>query len=324
MNGYDTYEEKAKGNIRRKISHSSYPSYLIALSNHLSSLSDNSIYHYIDIVNDFLTTTGKQPETLSLEDYDSFMVKKSKFVASHQVLAYHALSHFSEYMFASGKADKDWMQFVKRPKFKESRQTKERRENGYLDEEQIKEFLNNVRNGVGTDEQKARQKEWRERDVCLMLIALTTGLRRAALYKLDVDDIDLEHGTITVVDKGDKIQEYNIPSSITGDISKWLAKRVTLVKAGENALFISNRGTRMTPEAIYACVRKYSANIEGKHISPHKLRASYATALYNKTHDVYFVSQAMGHSGVEVTKLYIRGKQNQIRKDAAELINGVI
>lgn len=324
MNGYDTYEEKVKGNIRRKISHSSYPSYLIALSNHLSSLSDNSIYHYIDIVNDFLATTGKQPETLSLEDYDSFMVKKSKFVASHQVLAYHALSHFSEYMFASGKADKNWMQFVKRPKSKESRQTRERRENGYLDEKQIKEFLNNVRNGVGTDEQKARQKEWRERDVCLMLIALTTGLRRAALYKLDVDDIDLEHGTITVVDKGDKIQEYNIPSSITDDISKWLTKRVALVKAGENALFISNRGTRMTPEAIYACVRKYSANIEGKHISPHKLRASYATALYNKTHDVYFVSQAMGHSGVEVTKLYIRGKQNQIRKDAAELINGVI
>ena len=324
MNGYDTYEEKVKGNIRRKISHSNYPSYLIALSNHLSSLSDNSIYHYVDIVNDFLTTTGKQPETLSLEDYDSFMVKKSKFVASHQVLAYHALSHFSEYMFASGKADKDWMQFVKRPKSKESRQTKERRENGYLDEEQIKEFLNNVRNGVGTDEQKARQKEWRERDVCLMLIALTTGLRRAALYKLDVDDIDLEHGTITVVDKGDKIQEYNIPSSVMDDISKWLTKRVTLVKAGEDALFISNRGTRMTPEAIYACVRKYSANIEGKHISPHKLRASYATALYNKTHDVYFVSQAMGHSGVEVTKLYIRGKQNQIRKDAAELINGVI
>lgn len=324
MNGYDAYVVKTRNKINERISNSAYKAYLKPFANHMNTLADNTKLNYIVFVDEFLSDTKKKPEELTMEDYDNFMVKKSEYVSGHQVLAYHALSHFAEYMYASDKANKNLMQYVRRPKFKESRETISKREKGYLTEDEIKKFLNNVRNGCGNDLAKAKQKDWVERDMCLMLVALTTGLRCAGLFKLDVDDIDFENNTITVVDKGDKIQEYNIAENILPYIIDWLAKREKFASADEKALFVSNRGTRMTSGSIYACVKKYSANIEGKSISPHKLRASYGTALYEKTHDIYFVSKAMGHAGVEVTKRYIRGKDNQIRKDAAVFMNSVV
>lgn len=323
MNGYDTYENRVREKIDVRIKNSNYGSYLRSFSNHMNALAENTVLNYVNLVNEFLSFTGKSPENLTMEDYDNFMVSKRDTVSGTQVLTYHALSHFAGFMYASGKADKNLMEYVRRPKFRESRETVSKRERGYLTEEEIKVFLNNVRNGCGNELAKAKQKDWVERDMCLVLIALTTGLRRAALYKLDVDDIDFENNTITVVDKGDKIQEYDIAENVVPYIKAWLNKR-NANSPSERALFLSNRGTRMTAGSIYACVKKYGADIEGKSISPHKLRASYGTALYEKTHDIYFVSKAMGHAGVEVTKRYIRGKDNQIRKDAANMINGVV
>ena len=163
-----------------------------------------------------------------------------------------------------------------------------------------------------------------KRDICLFYVALTTGLRSAALCKLDIDDINLEDGLITVVDKGDKIQTYNIAKSAINPIKNYISVRNTIMKDDTDAFFISNVGHRIKYDSIYALMKKYGKTIGREDLSPHKLRASYGTALYEKTKDIYFVSQAMGHSGTEVTKIYIRGKQKQIRKDAARLIDDIV
>jgi integrase len=66
----------------------------------------------------------------------------------------------------------------------------------------------------------------------------------------------------------------------------------------------------MDQATIYRIVNKYAANIKDKHITPHKLRATYGTHLYNETKDVYFVQNCMGHSSPKTTETYIRGIKN--------------
>ena len=61
-------------------------------------------------------------------------------------------------------------------------------------------------------------------------------------------------------------------------------------------------------------MNKYSSNIKGKHITPHKLRATYGTQLYNATGDIYFVQECMGHSNPKTTEIYIRDTKNTTKK----------
>ena len=64
--------------------------------------------------------------------------------------------------------------------------------------------------------------------------------------------------------------------------------------------------------------------IEGKNITPHKLRATYGTQLYNKTGDLYMVQECMGHSSPTTTELYIRGKKNKNAQAAAEIMTKIL
>ena len=67
-----------------------------------------------------------------------------------------------------------------------------------------------------------------------------------------------------------------------------------------------------------------SVNIDGKNITPHKLRATYGTQLYEKTGDLYMVQECMGHSSPKTTELYIRGKKSEFAKTASEIMSKVI
>lgn len=69
-------------------------------------------------------------------------------------------------------------------------------------------------------------------------------------------------------------------------------------------------------------INKIGSNINNKHITPHKLRATYATQVYESTHDIYLVSKCLGHANIETTKTYIRGQEN--KTDVASKIMGNI
>ncbi len=323
MTGYDSYINKWEVSTEHIINRSKNGKYLNMVVAHMSNLAPRTVFNYIKIINDFLDKSVNSPDALNLDDYNKYMESKRRTVSGNQITIYHALKYFSEYMYISDKAEKDWMFFVKRPKSKESRKTVEKRESGYLKENEIKRLLYNVEHSDFYPNHPLKAV-FIKRDICLFYVALTTGLRSAALCKLDIDDINLEDGLITVVDKGDKIQTYNIAKSAINPIKNYISVRNTIMKDDTDAFFISNVGHRIKYDSIYALMKKYGKTIGREDLSPHKLRASYGTALYEKTKDIYFVSQAMGHSGTEVTKIYIRGKQKQIRKDAARLIDDIV
>lgn len=325
MNGVEIYSNKIELKINNLIKENKYNMpYLQSFYYFIKdSLTESSAYKYLGHVIRFINETDKEINEINIDDYLYYLGQISRGnTASYQITVYSALKKFAEYLYISKKNSTNGMEHVNRPKFKESEQTIKKREIGYLSRDEIKTYINTIKQGVGSNKAKARQEKWKERDLAIILIFLTTGIRCSALYKLDMSSIDFNKHVLTVTDKGNKVVEYILDPEVEKIIKEWLIKRNELaIDENDQALFISNMKKRMSVEAISLIVRKYSATIEGKHITPHKLRATYGTQLYNETHDIRFVQSCMNHNSPKTTELYIRGNQDMDKQRAAKIVS---
>ena len=83
------------------------------------------------------------------------------------------------------------------------------------------------------------------------------------------------------------------------------------------ALFISRNGTRITPRSVQRMIKKYaSVAVKNKHITPHKLRSTYATGVYEATGDIYLVKDALNHKSINTTARYADISEEK-RKEAS-------
>lgn len=315
MNGSLEYEKK----YQRKIDN------LLASNNKLygfySFIGDKSIstiYNYLLDVNCFLVYVGdKQLSNLNVDDFAGYMMKvqRSKTgertTSSYRIAVYSALKKYGNYLVASGVIKNNPMNFIDRPKAIDSQKTIEKREKGYLEKKEIVKYIKTVEEGAGSKSSKSRQKKWAERDLAIINLLLVTGIRCSALVKIDINDINFDEKKLIVTDKESKVSIYDLADETIEIVNRWIERRNTLLdNKSEEALFISNQRTRIDQRSVYRIVNKYAENIQGKHITPHKLRATYGTQLYNATGDIYFVQQCMHHSNPKTTETYIRGIKN--------------
>ena len=326
MNGKEIYEDKFKQRTDDIIKNNPDKPYLKGFYNFMgNSLSCSTKFNYIYFVVIFMNSNGKKVEEVDFDDYTEFLSNISNATASYQIGVYSGLKKFATYLVASRKTDYNPMELIARPKFKEKEETIAKREKGYLEKKEIKKYISSVKSGVGSDRARAKQEPWKVRDLLIVLLFLNTGMRCSALFKLDVNSINLENKTLTVNDKGDKIKQCILSDELINYVKSWLIKRELLLGGkSENALFISNERTRMCQKSISRVVSKYAANIKGKNISPHKLRATYGTQLLEETRDIYFVQQCMGHSNPSTTELYIRGQNNNNETKASDIMNKIV
>lgn len=294
----------------------------------ISKRSYRTIYNYLLYIVAFLNYVGKDVTEITLDDYTSYANGQKKLSSSNQIAKYSAIKKFSQYLTASRKIDYDFMTGAERPKFEETQETKKKRENGYLTIKETHQVLRNIEIGVGNERALWLQNEYRSRDMSIVMLFLTTGIRITALRNMDISDIDFENSCIRVTDKGSKANIHGIPEETKIVLQKWLIKREEiLTKAGktnEQALFISNEKRRISDTGVRSIVGKYTKSITGKNITPHKLRATYGTMLYDRTHDIELVRQQMNHESVVTTQKYIRGNEEANRKRAAEVMGAVI
>ena len=325
MTGKEIYEDKFKQKTETIIKDNPDKPYLKGFFNFMgNSLSCSTKFNYIYFVVTFMNSNGKKVEELDFDDYTEFLSNISNATSSYQIGVYSGLKKFATYLVASRKTEYNPMNHIARPKFKEKEETIAKREKGYLEKKEIKRYLSTVKAGVGSDRAKAKQEPWKERDLLIVLLFLNTGMRCSALYKLDVESISLEDKVLVVNDKGDKIRQYVLSDELVKHVKEWLLTReVLLGDKSERALFISNERTRMCQRSISRVVSKYAANIKGKNISPHKLRATYGTQLLEETRDIYFVQQCMGHSNPSTTELYIRGQNNGNETKASDIMSKI-
>lgn len=285
--------------------------------------SANTKLQYLRVCNKFLNETFTAIENLGIDDYMEFFGQYNEKTPSYRMMVYAALSSFSDYLFQTDKCQADYMRKIKAPKQIESQETVEKREQGVLDDEQVKQLLYNVKHGVGSKNARAKQATFRPRDEFLITLMLVTGARVAAIDKMDVDDIKYEEDAvyITTTEKRGKVRKYYLSPEVRILMEEYLEFRKECLgdNSQERALFISKSKKRMTTVAIRNLVQKFTKDFH--EITPHKLRATFATKLYEARGDVYSVQIAMGHSTPATTEKYIRGKDEEIRREVGELMS---
>lgn len=292
--------------------------------------SRRTIYNYLLYVLHFLNYIQKDITEIELDDYTRYADAQSKLSSSNQIAKYSAIKCFAKYLKASRKIKYNFMEDAERPKFIESQETKEKRQRKHLTIKQMHQMFRNIEIGVGNERALWLQNEYRSRDMAIVMVFLTTGIRITALKNMNVSDVDFENSCIRVTDKGDKVNLHNIPEETKTVLRKWLLKREEILtkanKMDEQALFISNEKRRLSDTGIRSVVDKYSRSITDgdEKITPHALRATFGTLLYDRTHDIELVRQQMNHESVATTQRYIRGNEEANRKKTADVMGSII
>ena len=336
MTGAELYEVKIAERIEGFIGKHADLYFLRDFANYLAvGRSNNTVYLYITKAAAFVEWTKKNPEEIGLMDYLGYMREFSLKTSTYQIDIYSALRQLSTFFTLCnlpGSREKispeDYMKTVKRPKAFESAETIKKRSNNYLTEYEVHEYLDCIRNYDVTAMIKAGLPDWRNRDLLIVSLFLTTGIRCAALHKLDENSIDIEQRVLIAQDKGGKTRTYQIPGELIMLVKKWKVQRYLILKKKsrlvEKALFINQYGERLAEGGISEVTQKYGEYICDKRITPHKLRATFATLLYEKTGDVYLVQDMMNHSSANVTKRYIRGREAKNAKKTMQVMSQII
>ena len=278
---------------------------------------------YIRKINMFLNYTNKDISKITIKDIDDYMNmiyyikhKEKRSSSSYRQSVYSALNSFFEYLYSRGEIEKNPMIEIDRPKSTDHVVRKA------LDLDDFNHILDTIKQGTGSNLAKIKQKKWVERDLLIMYLFMNTGMRKTALSEINIEDIDFESKILTVVDKRNKKLEYNITKELENLINNWLIKREKILEGKHlDALFISDKMNRISERAIYNLVQKYSEGALGYSISPHKLRASFVTIFYQASgYDIKATSEAVGHSNIATTSLYVVNKNNS-RKNAANYMS---
>lgn len=281
--------------------------YYYLLTNMTYTSAWNYVYKAIRFLDEEEIT---DPSEIKLENYVRHLASLKDYSSSNRITSYAAMKKLSKYLYANELNSKDYMQFVERPKPIETQEQIDKRENGFLTKRQCANAFRMVNESNDPDWQKARDK-------AILAVFLGTGIRRAALYKLDVKDFNFDDNSITVAEKGDKNRKIYCPESTIVSVKEWFQYRDTMV-TNEPAAFISKRHNRLSTTSIVHMVEKYT----GK--TPHKLRGTFGTELYAKTKDLYLTQECMGHASPKTTEIYIRGQKNTASQKAAILMGNFL
>ncbi len=143
------------------------------------------------------------------------------------------------------------------------------------------------------------------RDLALMELLYSSGLRLAELVSLDLGQVDLRAGALRVTGKGNKQRDLPVGRHAIAALRRWQAVRGELAAAGETALFVSRRGTRLTPRAVQARLARWGRR-QGidSHVHPHKLRHAFASHLLESSGDLRAVQELLGHADISTTQVY--------------------
>jgi integrase/recombinase XerC len=143
------------------------------------------------------------------------------------------------------------------------------------------------------------------RDLCMFELMYSSGLRLAELASLDLDTVDLRSGEVRVMGKGGKERLLPVGRKAIAAIQAWLPYRAALANDGEAALFVSQRGERLSHRSIQARLSRWgiSRGADQK-LHPHLLRHSFASHMLESSGDLRAVQELLGHADIATTQVY--------------------
>jgi integrase/recombinase XerC len=143
------------------------------------------------------------------------------------------------------------------------------------------------------------------RDVAIMELLYSSGLRLAELVSLNLGDVDLTDASVRVVGKGSKTRIVPVGRKALRALRDWLDRRAAWTRGAERAIFVGKLGQRMSPRAVQVRLRSWGVKAglnTGLH--PHKLRHSFASHLLESSGNLRAVQELLGHSDISTTQIY--------------------
>ena len=166
----------------------------------------------------------------------------------------------------------------------------------------------------------ARKGEAAARDRVMLETLLSTGIRLSELVGLDIADVDLDSKRITIHAKGGDTETRFLNADLRRCLRRYVRQRHQM-SSESPALFLSNRGTRISTRQVQARFRLWLqwAGINRDGLTVHSTRHTFGTRLYRKTRDLVLVGKAMGHRTIEATAIYVH-QDDEALEEALETL----
>ena len=193
-----------------------------------------------------------------------------------------------------------------------------------LEPNEVAQLLDQVEAGTKlTEKQSAYHAKTKIRDLALLTLLLGTGIRVSECVGLNIYDVDFDNMGIRIRRKGGYEDIVYFGEEVEKALSDYLDQRehILPVSGHEDALFLSMQNRRLTVRSVENLVKKYSSLVTNlKKITPHKLRCTYGTNLYQETGDIYLVADVLGHKDVNTTRKHYAAMQDYNKRKAAKTI----
>ena len=154
------------------------------------------------------------------------------------------------------------------------------------------------------------------RDITLIKLLYSTGIRRAELINLKVTDIDFYNEQLKVLGKRNKERIIPLLEEMLVQLKEYLSLRVEITDNKVLTLFVTKSGKKTYPSLVYRIINAYFSRVSTKvKKSPHILRHTFATQLLNEGADLNGIKELLGHASLASTQVYVHNDINKL-KDA--------
>ncbi|MBR1822693.1 MAG: tyrosine-type recombinase/integrase [Ruminococcus sp.] len=162
----------------------------------------------------------------------------------------------------------------------------------------------------------------KERDYCILVLFINSGIRLNELVGLNYNDID-NQGNVTIRGKGSKERRIVFNEACLEALEEYTEAKKMLFEGksyDHNAVFLARTGKRISARRIEQIVSKRmaEAGFGGRELSPHKLRHTAATVMYRRGVDIRALQQILGHESLGTTQIYTHVSDAQIAKAMRE------
>ena len=281
---------------------------------------NNYINHVIEFMNFY--TNGKNKnnfyKSVTDDDIERYMTSiRRRIVDGKEVevgddiraAKWSSLNTFFKFLSQKKHIDSNPMLLTERPRVKTEHNVT------YMSPSEIESVFQNVLSNA--------RPMFKNRDMCIIALGLGTGLRVSAIVNIDLEDIDFKANTIKVIEKGKKTRSIFIADKIRNLLLVWMKDRELYFDGKDNGpLFISQKKTRLSVDAVEELIRKYTKHLPKK-ITPHKLRSSAAMNLHGSGVDILTIASILGHENVATTQRYTKAYDEDM-SNASKILDGIV
>ena len=244
-------------------------------------------------------------DRIDIADYLYYLSNKG-LAAPTRARKLAAIRAYFDYMcYKTYRLENNPCELVESPTFK-------RKLPVFLTEEECMTLLSVIRRSA--DKNSAR-------DYLIIALFMCCGLRIDELVGINLGDVrPYDEGgqnglQLVVTGKGSKQRTIYLPELCVDAYFAYIDRRIEPAELQEKALFISQKGQRLSHRAIERMVKKYfgKANLDAERLSPHKLRHTAATNMLNANTDIRIIQQALGHETLQTTQIYTHVSNASLR-----------